>query len=262
MYYWCEDSGHPGDSDNWQMIIIKNFTLSVSYEKKINQFNTLTWTYNADKVKAGSYRVEVTEANLNFGYKINQYWPVDLSPNSKFRIYINNIEHNETIRLGDIELSLKDAKAGGFDITKLIPNNDTINLSIQVYLADEFRLNDNLTISIDNVILRVYYNVFIPTERNFLFQLLFAIATLAVASLTTYIIYYQKVLKYPKPVRKVRKYRKGLNKTTTPDVSITSRESAFQNSYQNELKKTSKFIKGTPVNGKIQREKMLAKPQS
>jgi len=24
MYYWCEDSGHPGDSDNWQMIIIKN----------------------------------------------------------------------------------------------------------------------------------------------------------------------------------------------------------------------------------------------
>ncbi|MFW9938100.1 MAG: hypothetical protein ACFFD5_10660, partial [Candidatus Thorarchaeota archaeon] len=257
MYYWCEDSGHPGDSDNWQMIIIKNFTLSISYEKKINQFNTLTWTYNANKIEAGGYRIEITEANLNFGYMVNQYWPVDLSPNSKFRIYINNIEHNETIRLGDGKLSLHDAKSGGFDVTKLIPNNDTINLSIQVYIADEFRLTNNLTISIDNVILMVSYNVFIPTERNFLFQLLFAIAAIGAACLTTYILYYQKVLKYPKPVRKVRKYRKGLNKTTTPDVSITSRETAFQNSYQNEIKKSSKFIKGTPVDGKILREKLL-----
>ncbi|MFX0176208.1 MAG: hypothetical protein ACFE85_08265 [Candidatus Hodarchaeota archaeon] len=259
MYYWCEDSGHPDDIDNWQMIIIKNFTLSISYEKKINQFNTLSWTYNANKIDAGSYKVEVTGANLNFGYMINQYWPTNLSPNSKFRIFINNFEHNETIRLSNAELSLADAKPGGFDVTKLIPNNDTVNLTIQVYLADEFRLANNITISIDNVILRVNYNVFIPVERDFLFQLLFAIAAIGAACLTIYIVYYQKVLKYPKPVRKVRKYRKALNKTALPDISITNRETAFQKSYQNELKKTSKFLKGTPVDGKILREKLLGK---
>jgi hypothetical protein len=259
MYYWCEDSGHPGDSDNWQMIIIKNFTLSISYEKKINQFNKLSWTYNANQIEAGGYRIEITDANLNFEYNVSQLWPTNLSPNSKFRIYLNSIEHNETIRLSDAEIDLKEAKQGGFDVTNLIPNNNTTNLTIQVYLADEFRLDENLTVSIDNVFLHVSYNVFIPVERETLFQLLFIIATIGAACLTAYIIYYQRVLKYPKPVRKVRKYRKGLNKQNPPDISITNQESAFQKSFQRELKKTSKFLKGTPVDGRILREKLLDK---
>ncbi|MFW9783153.1 MAG: hypothetical protein ACFFFB_12795, partial [Candidatus Heimdallarchaeota archaeon] len=139
------------------------------------------------------------------------------------------------------------------------PNDKEINVSIQTYLADEFGLSENIIVSIDNVILQITYDVFVPIEESYLFQLLFVIVALIATGLTVYIIYYQKVLKYPIPVRKVRKYRKTLIKEEMPSKPIKDREKAFEDVYQEELKKSSKFIKGTPVNGKILRDRTLGR---
>ncbi|MFX0180017.1 MAG: hypothetical protein ACFE78_07485 [Candidatus Hodarchaeota archaeon] len=257
IYIWCEDSGHPGDSDDWQSLIIKNFSLSISYEKKIDQFSSISWEYLGDQIEADGYRVEVTNAIFNFDYLINPLWPTSLSPNSEIKFSINDVEYSETIKLSRATTTLQSASTLGFDVTDLIPNDKEINVSIQAYLADEFILSNNITLSIDNVILLITYDVFIPVEESYLFQLLFAIAVVAAVILTTYIIYYQKVLKYPKPVRKVRKYRSSLNKEVPPSKPILEREKAFKNEFQVELKKASKFLKGTPLNGKVLREKII-----
>ncbi len=259
IYIWCEDSGHPGDGDDWQSLIIKNFSLSISYEKKIDQFSSISWEYLGDQIEADGYRVEVTNAIFNFDYLINPLWPTSLSPNSEIKFSINDVEYSETVKLSRAIFASQRASALGFDVTDLIPNDKGINVSIQTYLADEFILSDNITLSIDNVILLITYDVFIPIEESYLFQILFAIAVVAAAVLTTYIIYYQKVLKYPKPVRKVRKYRGSLNKEIPPSKPILEREKAFNTKYQAELKKSSKFLKGTPLNGKVLREKILGK---
>ncbi|MFX1400896.1 MAG: hypothetical protein ACFE8V_06575 [Promethearchaeota archaeon] len=257
IYIWCEDSGHPGDGDDWQSLIIKNFNLSISYEKKINQFSSITWKYLGEQIEAGGYEIEVTRAILNFDYRISRLWPTSISPNSEMIFSINDVEHTETIRLSRAETSLIRASVTGFDVTELVPNDNEINVSIQTYIADEFMLADDITLSIDNVILQITYDVFVPVEESYLFQLLFALVAFGATILTVYIIYYQKVLKYPVPVRKVRKYRKTLINEEGPSKTIKAREKAFEDLYQEELKTSSKFIKGTPINGKILREKML-----
>jgi len=259
IYIWCEDSGHPGDSDDWQSLIIKNVSLSISYEKKIDQFSSISWKYLGAQIEADGYRVEVTNALFNFDYFINRLWPTSLSPNSEMKFSINDVEYSKTIKLSRATIASQSASSLGFDVTDLIPNDKGINVSIQTYIADDFLLSDNITLSIDNVLLRITYDVFIPVEESYLFQMLFAIAALAAAVLTTYIIYYQKILKYPKPVRKVRKYRSSLNKESPPNKPILERERAFKNEYQVELKKTSKFLRGAPVNGKVLREEILGK---
>jgi hypothetical protein len=242
MYFWCEDSGHPGDSDDWQMMIIKNFSLSISYEKKINQFSAGSWKYNGKKIQSNGHRVEVKDAQIKFESKLDTLWPSDLSPNSKFKILINGVEHNETIRLNDIGTLFQNVTETGFEVGRIVPNDDEINITIQIYLADEFALRENIEISIDNISLWISYDVFIPIRELLLFQILFILACIGAVVLASYIILYQRILKYPKTVRKVRKYRKTLNKTKDPEVSIMGQEAAFKRSYNQEMIKTSQIL--------------------
>ncbi|MFX0074401.1 MAG: hypothetical protein ACFE96_03090 [Candidatus Hermodarchaeota archaeon] len=255
-YIWCEDSGHPGDSDNWQMLIIKNFTMSITYERKINQFSSLTWENYGDKIEENNYTVEVKNAKLFFDYKINQTRLSALSPNSRFKLFINNIEYNETIRLNELDVEFEPARVNGFTVTNLIPNDDTINVSIQVYVADEFILDSDAMISIDNVILMITYDVIIPVEQDFVFLTFFIIATIGAAALATYIILYQLILKYPVPVRRVRKYGKTLTRAKNPDVKITERKTAFNRNFQEELNRSSKLLKGAPSSVKVLKPKL------
>jgi len=246
VYIWCEDSGHPGDRDYWNSLLIKNFTLSISYEKRINQFSSISWNYAGEKIEAGEYKVEVTDAKLNFDFKIDQTWPTSLSPNSEFKILINNQVHNETIKLSKGETSLKNAKDDGFDVTKLIPTHEDINVTIQVFLADEFGLSNTIEISIDNAVLWISYVVIIPLEQTLLFQIFFILSIIGATILTTYIFLYRRILKYPKPVRKVRKYKKTLKRTKGPEVPILARELAFRGAYKREIIKTSEYTKIKP----------------
>jgi hypothetical protein len=77
-------------------------------------------------------------------------------------------------------------------------------------------------------------------------NLLIAIAAIAGAiCLGGYLVYYIRVLKYPKPVRKIRKYRRTLKRKHQPDLEILGREQAFKELYNE--RSASRLIKIKPL---------------
>ncbi|MHA1913391.1 MAG: hypothetical protein ACW97V_03370 [Promethearchaeota archaeon] len=158
----CEDN-YPGyELDYWYSLLIKSCDFMFTYEKKIDQFTTISWRQEGDQISdISNDTIVVDEAILNFEYKIDKVWPAT-SPNSEIRVFINNNKIPETVKLSTANLSFQIAKLGGFDVTSLIPHNTEINVSIQVYIADEFNLDERISLSIDNVYLNITYTVTFP----------------------------------------------------------------------------------------------------
>ena len=151
---YCEDN-FGGDRDTWEDLLIKSFNLTFSYERKVEEFTSVSWNQIGNKITGGNF--QITQANLNFQVKIDQSWPTSLSPFSEVRILINNNPHFETLRLSSVNSTLEYAKTGGFDVTNLIYTEVNITLSLQVFIADTFGLSSNITFSIDNVYLNITY---------------------------------------------------------------------------------------------------------
>ncbi|KKK45754.1 MAG: hypothetical protein Lokiarch_07360, partial [Candidatus Lokiarchaeum sp. GC14_75] len=151
---YCEDNVFGGDVDTWDSLIIKTFNLTFTYEKRINQFTAIAWNQVGNKISGSN--VDILNATLNFKYKIDKNWTL-LSPNSEFRVYLNDRIHTETVKLSNANSTFQEIKAGGFDVTSLILKDINISLSIQVYLADTFALSQTHTISIDNASLLISY---------------------------------------------------------------------------------------------------------
>jgi len=231
------------DRDRWNSLRIKSCNISFSYEKKINQFTSISWNQIGNNITGEN--IQITEGNLKFKYKIDQPWPTDLSPNSEIQILLNNNSHDETLKLNLATTDFQEAKQVGFNVTKLILKNINIGLSIQLYLADEFLLNRSIVISIDDVSLIISYlelrsDVFGEPE---IFRILAIIAVIAGGIVATYLVLYQRILKYPIPIRKVRKYKKTLRTTNPPKKNITSSKDAFNKLYNKELSKSAKLTK-------------------
>ncbi|KKN05199.1 hypothetical protein LCGC14_1089730 [marine sediment metagenome] len=168
---YCEDNVADNvfgwsDSDPWDELRFKTLNLTISYEKKINRFSTVSWNLDLNKI-TGSY-VKITSANFSFKFKMNQNWSI-ASPNSELRIYINDRSHQETINLLNYTYSpsFQDAKIGGFNISSIILPYENFTLSIQLFLAENFRLGSNITISITDVYLYVSYTEFYPDSPIF-----------------------------------------------------------------------------------------------
>ncbi len=163
---YTEDNYNDLDLDTFHSLLIKSFNLTFSYEKRMDIFTSVSWNQNADKISGLSNdTVIVDEALLNFNYTIDQDW-VSSSPNSELRILINDNQHFETVKLSTANTSFQLAKSGGFDITSLI--TDDVNVSIQLYLADNFGLNRTITVSIDDVTLNISYTIIFPDiETNY-----------------------------------------------------------------------------------------------
>ncbi|MHA1885053.1 MAG: hypothetical protein ACW96S_08380, partial [Promethearchaeota archaeon] len=158
----CEDDYTGTDYDDWDELRITALNLTFTYEKKIDQFTSVSWNQDGEKPSdISNNTITVNEALLDFEYKINETWPT-ASPNSEIRMVINDIMHSETVRLSSATTSFQKAKQGGFDVTSLIEEDKNINLSVQVYLADGFTLNRSITISIDNVYLNISYTETFP----------------------------------------------------------------------------------------------------
>jgi hypothetical protein len=98
-----------------------------------------------------------------------------------------------------------------------------------------------------------------PSGESLLFLILAIVGGIATAGLLTYLYLYQKVLKYPKPVRKTRKYRKTLQRTKSPSISILSRDKAFEGSYKSNLAKPSKSVIGKSSETPITKDNIIAK---
>ncbi len=257
-----EDNYEHYELDVWYSLLIKSCNLTFTYEKKMDKSTHVSW--NQELREINGTNVEITKANLKFKYKIDQNW-TSASQNSKIKILINNREHKEYIWLIDYiySPSFQEAKPEGYDLMEydIMYPYEKMNLSIQVFLADEFRLDRNIVLSLDDVFLEISYIETIPDpiSEPWLFSGLFIIVSIGAVILGAYLIAYQLYLKYPVPVRKIRKYRSSLNKDEPPNKPIIKREKAFNTKYQAELKKSSKFLKGTPINGKVLREKILGK---
>ena len=151
---FCEDNCHT-DRDAFTELRVKSVSLNFTYEKKIDQSTSISWNQVGNELTGSNINIE--NATLNFKYKIDQQNWTTSSPNSEIRVYINNRVHTETVKLSKAKDTFQDIKSGGFDVTSLILKDVNISVSIQVYLADTFTLNQTITISIDNASLLISY---------------------------------------------------------------------------------------------------------
>ena len=126
----------------------------------------------------------------------------------------------------------------------------TIKITITAYYGDNYEF-ENLEITVSAIT---------PAEEALLILIMIITITSAALIIGGYIFAYQKYLKYPKPVRKVRKFSKTLGKTKNPRIDITEREKAFSVEYQSELNKTSKLLKGRPVEQITKPKQIIKKP--
>ena len=262
IYMYCEDNNSGTDRDHWDDLRFKFLNLTFSYEKKINQFTFGSWAQDLSEISGSN--VQITDANLNFEYKIDKNW-TESSQNSQIRIFINERKFEQTISLIDYvySSSFQDARPGGYDITEIMLPYENFTLSIQVFLAEDFALDSDITISITDVYLYISYTETFtdPIPENLLFAGLFIISVIGATVLAAYLIAYQTYLKYPVPVRKVRKFRKTLSSDRTPGVGIVSQKTSFGKNYHSALKKTDKFLKGAPKNESVMKNKLLDKKE-
>ncbi|MFX1489053.1 MAG: hypothetical protein ACFFBI_07890 [Promethearchaeota archaeon] len=163
---YCEDNNYTGvgDRDLWKALIFKSFNLTFEYERKIDQFSSVSLNQIGNTISGGN--IQITSAKLFFMYKIDKPWVTTVSPFSEMRVLINGNQHPETIRLSSANSSFQDAKSGGFDVTYLILKDVNITVSIQVYIANTFSLGKNITISIDDVYLNITYSESIPDIQS------------------------------------------------------------------------------------------------
>ena len=233
-----EDNYANAEIDTWYYLLIKSCNLTFDYEKKINRFSSISWKQNCDKISdLSEYPVIVQNATLNFNYKTDQLWNTLLSPNSEIRILINNNKHTETVKLSTTTTSFQEAKVGGFDVSNLI--TDDVNLSLQVYLADDFVLAQNITISIDDVSLDISYVIIEPdepitpgTDMSWLVYTLIA----AIGSIIVVFGSYQLHFKYPPMVRKIRTLKKKIRKgRKIKPLLLNNREELIKSNIQNKL---------------------------
>ena len=220
-----EDNYTEFDRDTYYSLLIKTCNLTFTYKKIINEFTSLSWSQDGNKISSlSNYDVIVKDANLNFLYKVDKNWTSNTtSLNSEIRILINGNPHSESIKLTKANSTFQDAKVGGFDVTPLI--TDDVNVSIQVYLADEFRLGDNITISIDNASLLITYSIIQPdivgsggggggtkVIRGPDYTPLVIGLSVGIIALIAVFGLYQARYKHPPMVRKIRKLKKKIKK--------------------------------------------------
>jgi len=234
-----EDNYGDLDRDTYYYLLIKSCNLTFDYEKKIDRFTSTSWKQIGDPISSLSeYPVFVENATLNFKYKVDKLWNSSLSPNSEIRILINDNKHTETIKLSSATTSFQDGKIGGFDVSNLVSND--VNLSLQVYLADDFILDNNITVSIDDVSLDISYIILEPDEpiqRGSDLSWLVYILIGAIIGIVVIIGTYQSHFKFPPIVRKIRKLKKKLKKSKgTNPILVFKREEIIENNFKDQKK--------------------------
>jgi hypothetical protein len=248
---WCEDNWF-SDSDTFNSLVINSCSLNFTYQKKINQFTSISYYQQGNSISGRN--TQIKNATFNFKYKIDQDWPFSLSPNSEIKILINNNSFRETVKLSSLNTTFTEFATEGIDITHLIQKGVNISVSIQVSIADTFSLDRNITISVDDVVLIISYIVTSVrnVEQPWLFLILLIAASIISAGIGGYLIAYQRILKYPPPVRKTRKYRASLKKKNAPNVLIFSRAAAFTSVYGAVLSQAGKALKLKPAEQNIE----------
>ena len=170
--------------------------------------------------------------------------------------------HVVGMMVSDYDVSEGFISIDDLDIGTIVTKDVPITLSIQLYIANSFNLDHNITLSIDNVYLHMYWhqagseiNIF---REPWFATLLAVLVTIGLVCLGTGFLYYYRVGRFPIPVRKVRKFRKTLNKDAPPkDMRIIPRDKAFKHAFTNSTKIISKDIKDRSFGKKIKQSVLL-----
>lgn len=245
---YCEDNIFEADVDYWKSLIIKSVNLSFTYEKKINQPTSVSLTSTSNALKEDNYinlhpgtpSLTVNNASFNFIYIISREWPIS-SPNSEFRYYINDIAHTETTKLSNGLITWQNASIDEFNVLNLIPRDENISITLQIYLADNFLLDENIQISIDDVKLRIGYTVTWTEEVSTINWIpLIVILVMAIIILIGGFASYQFYFRFPPMVRDIKKIRGKIDKEReTEQMDVMKRDAIVEKILDDKLKETN-----------------------
>lgn len=160
MDIYSEDNEPGTDDDHFDSLIIKSCNLTLTVKKKIDQSTSLSWNQIGNQINGSN--IQITEANFNFKYKVDKNWPFE-APLSEIRFYINDKVYSEGIlKISSATTSFQEAKLGGFNVLGFIEKDVNITISIEVFLKDNFNLNETIDISIVDVYLNITYIKTLP----------------------------------------------------------------------------------------------------
>ena len=91
------------------------------------------------------------------------------------------------------------------------------------------------------------------------FQIILIISIIGAILVGVYLTLYLTILKYPKPIRKVRKYSRTLRKTKVSKTDVLDREKAFRTGYNDTTGKSSKYLRGKPSLEEAKFDKLMEK---
>ncbi|MFX1407863.1 MAG: hypothetical protein ACFFC9_00430 [Promethearchaeota archaeon] len=170
------------DLDNFDELIIKFVNFSFSFEKVINRYTSISLCQVGESIDEAN--IKIRDANLNFKFKIDKTWPETLSPNSELKIFINNYEIGRNMELSEMNSTYQTTILRAADIKSYIFTNINISLSIMIYLADNFALDEKITISIDEVYLMISYTVLLEdSSLDFIILMVLIILFIIIAIL-------------------------------------------------------------------------------
>ena len=118
---------------------------------------------------------------------------------------------------------------------------ENISLTIQIYLADNFLLDENITISIDDVKLRIGYTVTWTEEVSSLNWIpLIVSLVMAIIILVGGFASYQFYFRFPPMVRDIKKMRGKINREReTEQMDVMKRDTIVEKILDDKLKETN-----------------------
>ncbi|MFX0012937.1 MAG: hypothetical protein ACFE9R_21685, partial [Candidatus Hermodarchaeota archaeon] len=245
----------------------------------------LTDTYLTENSLLGQYTISIDTTLLDIGVRFLTIYATHAnyeSYSALLRIQVNRIRTNITTTTGviafnrepgqsyhleinlldlDSETSILDANVtytwtyGQGDLTD--SNNDgiyegtisdlregTFVITITAYAGDDYEFERY----------RITLYVVRPPEDVLLFQILTIAGIGAAIGIGGYLLAYQKVLKYPKQVRKIHKFKSKLKKAKSLGIEVQSREQIIKEHYSNDMAALEKQVKKklTPKSDKAQ----------
>jgi hypothetical protein len=223
------------DRDTFNELIINFVNLTFTYEKKIDRYTSISLNQIGESINETN--VKITDAVLNFKYKIDETWPESLSPNSELKIFINNYELEKIIKLKEMNTTFQALNFGAHDIKTYILTNVNISISIEILLADDFELDRKITISIDDIYLTISYTVFFEdlSLNNIIWIVLIIlftiIAILGSLSLRSYILLPRKQRKRNDLLLRTQKFKDAENIQGILLIHTTSGLPLFSKNY-------------------------------
>ncbi|UCC20587.1 MAG: hypothetical protein JSV62_04680 [Promethearchaeota archaeon] len=219
------------DTDTYTSLRIKNCNLSFSYERNIERFTSISWNQIGNRVSGENVRI--TNALCYFNYSISEVWPYDLSPFSEMRTLINDNPYKETIQLSTMTTSLQHIRFEGEDFKSLFREGVNITIGVEIYLANTFRLNRTISVSIDDIYLFISYIFIAPGV-----DLSFLVIGLTAGIIGIFIAFslYQFHFKYPPLVRKIRKLKKRVKRGKAKKLILVNKREDIIHDSLNEKK--------------------------